>query len=620
MIVFNYVPVIAMLRMPTTQSHGRANLHSGAIGVGINIATGAATYGIYHGQYIKKLPNGEKISSIQLPRWDEILLTAAKAQQVSQIKFLAVDIALTSTGVKILELNARAGLSVQLANRVPLKNRLKKVSDLSVANAQDGVAVAKTLFGGTVDTSKKSVQPKKQTLGLYESVSIVNTNYKHAIAKIDPHSTEVLIDRSMSEISSEQRLIDIYLAGQRLRLPFRVVDLGPVRHQLVLGGSFLKNFVIDPTFDRRKVVSVAKSTTDEKMLASIDTKLARISKELNVLSYVRPLNLEEQEEAFLKHPTFSPRFFYRQPSFDVQKIRQELRGLPRHLDHPLAGIYLDKIRELQATLDLISAINTPDVQRYSEELYGGVDAVLHDTAVLTVRTHAFESKGKDLTFKQALKRIENYLADNKLTNWKVSVSDKISVRIAVNKDRTLFVRNNAVFTRSTLDAALIHEIGTHAFRYENGILQDAQIFSYGTAGYLLTEEGLAMYNQEKLDVAMGTKALGAPLRTIAVHLAAQLSFKDLFHYLKEQYQLSDTQAWRSCWRAKRGLIDTSKKIAFSRDVVYFKGLLQVRQYLKDNPEDGLRNLYIGKVSINDFPRLGDLSKYKVRYLPKYPST
>lgn len=40
-IVFRGVPVLAMLRLPTRSSDGRANLHQGAVGAGVDLATGA---------------------------------------------------------------------------------------------------------------------------------------------------------------------------------------------------------------------------------------------------------------------------------------------------------------------------------------------------------------------------------------------------------------------------------------------------------------------------------------------------------------------------------------------------------------------------------------------------
>ena len=60
-IVYNSVPVMAMLRLPTKESEGRANLHQGAIGVGIDLATGLTTTAITgSGRPIKRVPDSKK--------------------------------------------------------------------------------------------------------------------------------------------------------------------------------------------------------------------------------------------------------------------------------------------------------------------------------------------------------------------------------------------------------------------------------------------------------------------------------------------------------------------------------------------------------------------------------
>lgn len=198
-IVFNYVPVMAMLRLPTFESHGKANLHLGGIGVGIDIATGKANYAVHHNKFIRKLPNGEKIRNIKLSMWDEILITASKAQQASQVKFLAVDLVLSKTGVKILELNARAGLGIQIANQIPLKHRLQKVEDLKVSSPEKGVEVSKALFSAVPKKPEKKNKLKsdKKIIGLFEEINILNTPNTAVLTKIDPHSNEVLFDESL---------------------------------------------------------------------------------------------------------------------------------------------------------------------------------------------------------------------------------------------------------------------------------------------------------------------------------------------------------------------------------------------------------------------------------------
>jgi alpha-L-glutamate ligase-like protein len=94
-IVYNKVPVIAMLRLPTEESGGRANLHLGGIGVGIDIGTGITTTAIWHNKLIEYVPGTRLLlKGIQIPHWQQILRMAVKSQLVSKLGYLGVDIAI----------------------------------------------------------------------------------------------------------------------------------------------------------------------------------------------------------------------------------------------------------------------------------------------------------------------------------------------------------------------------------------------------------------------------------------------------------------------------------------------------------------------------------------------
>ncbi len=111
-------PAMAMLRLPTRQSEGRANLHQGAIGVGIDISSGITLRGVYHNDIIDCHPDTmNSISKIQIPYWDEILKIAASCYELTGLGYLGVDIVIDKEqGPLMLELNARPGLNIQIAN------------------------------------------------------------------------------------------------------------------------------------------------------------------------------------------------------------------------------------------------------------------------------------------------------------------------------------------------------------------------------------------------------------------------------------------------------------------------------------------------------------------------
>lgn len=131
-IVFQGYPVMAMIRLPTRLSDGKANLHQGAIGVGIDIPTGMTKRGVWGNEPVKEHPDTEhSIVGLCIPRWEELLLIASRTYELSQLGYVGVDIVLDKQlGPLILELNARPGLAIQIANGNGLLHRLRKIQEL----------------------------------------------------------------------------------------------------------------------------------------------------------------------------------------------------------------------------------------------------------------------------------------------------------------------------------------------------------------------------------------------------------------------------------------------------------------------------------------------------------
>lgn len=131
-IVFLGYPVMAMIRLPTRMSDGKANLHQGAIGVGIDIPTGVTRRGVWGTEIIREHPDTERsIVGLTIPHWDELLHMASRCYELSQLGYVGVDFVLDrSLGPMILELNARPGLAIQIANGNGLGHRLAKVDAL----------------------------------------------------------------------------------------------------------------------------------------------------------------------------------------------------------------------------------------------------------------------------------------------------------------------------------------------------------------------------------------------------------------------------------------------------------------------------------------------------------
>ncbi len=125
-IVYKGYPVMAMTRLSTRESDGKANLHQGAVGVGIDIGSGCALNAVQHGQPIEIHPDtGRTLKELKVPDWRVFLELASHSYEMSELGYLGADIVLDKfKGPLILELNARPGLAIQVANNYGLESRV----------------------------------------------------------------------------------------------------------------------------------------------------------------------------------------------------------------------------------------------------------------------------------------------------------------------------------------------------------------------------------------------------------------------------------------------------------------------------------------------------------------
>lgn len=268
-IVFNKIPIMAMLRLPTRESGGRANLHQGALGVGIDIATGITTKAIWHGEEIVFKPGtGLKLRGIKIPGWNSILETAVNAQDASGLGYAGVDIVIhPDKGPMVLELNAQPGLQIQLANEEGLRKRLERVEDLNVIDKDHGVMIAKALFAGRFE-NRKALEEGIKTIKNDEIIKIVLPNKQkvEVVAKIDTGAWRSSIDKTFaqkngllkknnilwtkvfkSSLGSEERSVinlSFYLAGRRINTMASVANRKGLKRVCIIGRRDLQGFLI----------------------------------------------------------------------------------------------------------------------------------------------------------------------------------------------------------------------------------------------------------------------------------------------------------------------------------------------------------------------------------------
>ncbi|MCX6765374.1 MAG: RimK/LysX family protein [Candidatus Moranbacteria bacterium] len=202
-IVYNKVPVMAMLRLPTKESQGKANLQQGAIGVGIDLASGVTTTAVLgKGKIIEYVPDTRLLlSGIKIPYWNDILKLAVRTQEISGLGFLGADIAIDrERGPVFLELNARPGLSIQIANLAGLKRRLERIADIKIKTAERGIRVGMNLFGGEIEGEIEDISGRK-VIGTVEKVKLIGKEEKEVEveARIDTGAGFSSIDKDIAE-------------------------------------------------------------------------------------------------------------------------------------------------------------------------------------------------------------------------------------------------------------------------------------------------------------------------------------------------------------------------------------------------------------------------------------
>ncbi|MDD4135972.1 MAG: sugar-transfer associated ATP-grasp domain-containing protein [Candidatus Shapirobacteria bacterium] len=291
-IVYNNVPVMAMFRIPTEKSGGKSNLQQGAIGLGVDLATGITTFGVEgKGESIYRIydynkKKNRKVNGIKIPFWREILETAINCQKaISSLGFMGVDVVLDKEkGPMVLEVNARPGLSIQICNKAGLKLRMEKVDGISVRSVDHAITLVKYLFGESFfekveeKEKRKTVEPieiikvkiPKGFKPVLQKSSIIKQGKNRVVnvrAKVDTGAFRSSIDRDLAQrlgLLAKERIlyyrnyrsslgkhldrpvigITFWLNGKKVVTAVNVADRGKLRTKFLLGRKDLGNFLV----------------------------------------------------------------------------------------------------------------------------------------------------------------------------------------------------------------------------------------------------------------------------------------------------------------------------------------------------------------------------------------
>ncbi len=310
---------------------------------------------------------------------------------------------------------------------------------------------------------------------------------------------------------------------------------------------------------------------------------------LTLLQKILPSNLAAEKRKFLFDPKYNPQFEY-PGEIDLAEWNQY---------GPVADQYLVAAKQI-------------------------IDAVIHRWG--QEEKYLDETGGRFLSQEEVRTRVLAYLKDNGLADEViVQFSSKQIARTMM--DRNVFsVQLPVRYREFDLPSVLDHEVGTHYLRRINEQQQPwrgkHRAFGFGSnAGqddpnpnhYLETEEGLAVLNYYL--TAPDKHLWMSALYYYTVWLASQLSFAALFHELRS-YVEDRERRWTLCLKTKRGLRDTSLPGAFTKNQLYFSGVIKVAHWFNQN-DFAVEDLYLGKLALNDIPRAKQLSAITKLRLPQF---
>ncbi|PIR52546.1 hypothetical protein COU76_05830 [Candidatus Peregrinibacteria bacterium CG10_big_fil_rev_8_21_14_0_10_49_10] len=618
-IVFNMVPVMAMLRIPTAQSDGKANIHLGGIGIGIDLAKGVTTHAAqYHG-IIGQLPHGGSPSGIQIPHWEEILTISSRIQQITNIGYLAVDITIDQdVGPALLEVNARAGLMVQVANLAPLRARLKRVKGIRVDSPEKGVRIGQDLFGEgkKVESDKAETPDGKTVLGTREHIVIsgdgVNIEVPSLIAP--EHERTVFSPELIAELSEADALepegekdrtfrVKFTLAGKKMQTLVGVEEMaGPERAKI--GKRDLTGFLIDLSKETPQGMGRTSVKAD---LRAVDKLYAQIDRDLLLLKYIKPANLEEERIRLEQDKTYNPLFHYRELDVEAEDVKRKL-DKPIQNTSPL-GILLEKKRqELLTRMEMLqSRGNATRFTQQSKALFGGPTTALLREAqsaldarvacdVPATETVLLSSEEAKVLLTQALERYS-------LHDWDVSVRPRLVADCTVGGNK-VYLREGARFEPLHIEALIAHEIETHILTAENGAHQAYMLFRNGCANYLDTQEGMAIYNQNRVYGPFHEKRYNPPRNLLGLAFGLEHSFAKTREYLEEELGYDPEKALHQALAVKRGLRDTTEPGGFTKSVVYFRGFRAIEHFVASGGD--LTLLYVGRIALEDLKLIGEM--------------
>ena len=388
-------------------------------------------------------------------------------------------------------------------------------------------------------------------------------------------------------------------------------------NKIILGNKTASNYLIKPihkTFATVDTIDIKYIQPFEiAELHSIDQKIEKLNKRLNLSSKLRPVNYFSELDKFITlYGKYNPIFKYKRPEEQrLLQTKEEIIKLHEQLNKlksPFIQLFLEKLEELESRRKLILAYTQQDFDQialYNRKLFGDFDDELLKTAkekVFTLKEDNEKLLWEPLNLSAIEKTIEKYLAEKKIYGVDIvfSYTNLSRISVIMGKNIKISISKHGIFREKELLSILAHEIDTHLVRYLNGLKSGRNILKSGTWNYLKNEEGLAIYNASKvLPEAYDKDSIYK--KYYLVKEAENIDFKKLVHIINFIYpNRSKELQFKTAIRIKKWVIHTDNIhpwTVFMKDKIYLEGYKIMKKWFESWKYTD--KIYKGKIKIED---------------------
>ena len=334
-----------------------------------------------------------------------------------------------------------------------------------------------------------------------------------------------------------------------------------------------------------------------KALFEIDTYIDQLVKEIELLSYVNPVNIEEQKEKFFASKYLTdPVFKYPKINFDKFNLHREFfsQSIEQIEDDTLRNLYEEIIYTYSGLIQCIETIGKGKKFYYNSLRSFGTPTELDVENAKFILHFDSEDENAEVfqpkyTPKEAEAIFREYAKNYDFT-FDIKYSSQMgAIAMVLNNIKTLVINENHIFSEQEMNVLTNHEVGVHLVTTMNGLLNPLKIFSHGFPDYEETQEGLAVFSEYMSGNLTVKRLKELSYRVIAVDsLAKGYSFAKTFRLLHNTYDLNREEAFYITVRAHRGG-------GFTKDYLYLTGLKKVYDYYQSGKD--LNLLLTGKVCL-----------------------